>query len=66
MNSGATIERGRVINASDGLYVIRSMTRDGITTPGIPALNGQVYQADDTVYFFIFQDGHGGVIAAFK
>ncbi len=66
MDNGALVERGRVISANDGLYAIRSLTRDGIITPGIPALDGNTYKADDTVYFFIFPDGHGGIIAAFE
>lgn len=66
MNNGALIERGRVVSASDGLYVLCSLTRDGITTPGIPALNGNTYETGDTVYFFVFPDGHGGIVAAFE
>ncbi|MDD3881888.1 MAG: hypothetical protein PHI27_06515 [Eubacteriales bacterium] len=64
MPYGACIERGAVVSVADGLYIVRSLTRDGIITPAIPAISG-TYQADDTVYFFLFPDGHGAILAAF-
>ncbi|MGI6234433.1 MAG: hypothetical protein ACOYI6_04160 [Christensenellales bacterium] len=62
---GALIERGRVIEKTDTGYRVKSLTRDGITTPPIPAMGGAEHQAGSLVYFFVFGDGHGMILAAF-
>ncbi len=65
-NYGATIERGRIISAEKDGYKVMSYTRDNITTPPIPAIGGATYNVDDRVYFFVFDDGHGAILAAFE
>lgn len=62
---GAAIERGEVAEASADGYRVRSMTREGITTPIIPAIGDAEYAVGDRVYFFIFEDGHGAILTAF-
>lgn len=72
---GAAIERGTIQKAEGGKYTVKSLTRDGIVTPPIPALplmqgteNGYEaisYAAGDRVYFFLFEDGNGMILAAF-
>lgn len=65
-NYGAIIERGIVEEACENGYKVKSYTRYGITTPAIPAASGAVYKAGDRVYFFVFDDGHGLILAAFR
>jgi hypothetical protein len=60
---GAAIERGRVVAQADAGYTVLSLTRDGITTPPIPAMGTAQYQEDDLVYFFVFEDGTGAILA---
>ena len=62
---GAAIERGRIISAEDDGYRVMSYSRDGITTPLLPAISDATYKVDDRVYFFVFEDGHGAILAAF-
>lgn len=62
---GAAIERGKILSVESGGYRIESYTRDGITTPPIPAMGGAAYSAGDRVYFFLFDDGSGAILAAF-
>lgn len=64
----AQIERGIVVSVSSGLYQIRSYGRDGLVTPGIPALagGGQPYSVNEKVYFFLFDDGTGAVLGRFS
>ena len=64
-NNGATIERGVVEEVCATGYKVKSYTRDGIITPAIPAASGAAYKAGDRVYFFMFDDGHGMILAAF-
>jgi hypothetical protein len=40
-------------------------TAYGIITPAIPSVSGAAYKAGDRVYFFVFDDGHGAILAAF-
>jgi hypothetical protein len=61
---GARIERGVVDEATEGKYIIASLTRPGVTTPPIPALIGGTFSVGEKVYFFLFEDGHGGIFAA--
>lgn len=62
--NGATIERGKVLSVQEEGYKIQSFTRDGLITPVIkPLITTDIYEIDDLVYFFLFNDGHGAVIA---
>ncbi len=63
---GAMVERGQVVSVDSGKYTVRSYGRDGLVTPGIPAITGGPYTVNQKVYFFMFQDGHGAVIGAFE
>lgn len=65
-NYGACIERGVVTMVCEGGYKVKSLTRDGITTPALPSIGGTTYQVGDRVYFFVFDDGHGAILAAFQ
>lgn len=62
---GAMIERGRVIEKNGTDYKVLSLTRDGITSPPIPAIGTAGYATGDLVYFFLFEDGSGAIIASF-
>ncbi len=62
---GAAIERGRIISAEDNKYSVMSYSRDGITTPPLPSIGNAAYSIGDCVYFFMFPDGHGAILAAF-
>lgn len=62
---GAAIERGVVLEVSEAGYRVKSTTRDGIITPEIPAVNASTFAVGDKVFFFLFEDGSGGVISAF-
>ena len=62
---GAAIERGVITEVCDGGYRVSSYSRKGITTPAIPSIDGRDYQAGNRVYFFMFDDGHGAILAAF-
>jgi hypothetical protein len=59
---GARIERGKVIGAIEQKYIIQSLSRDGIITPPIPAINQEEFEGGEKVYFFFFQDGTGAVL----
>ena len=62
---GAEIERGRIITAENDGYTVMSYTRENIITPPIPAIGGATYIVGDRVFFFVFDDGHGAILAAF-
>lgn len=74
---GAWIERG-IIDAVDGSrYRIKSICRDGVTTPWLEVLcvNPKLtdaeykpteYKTGDMVYFFMFPDGHGAILGKAK
>ena len=64
----AQIERGVIISADSGTYTVRSYGRDGLITPGIPALagGGEPYAVNEKVYFFLFEDGHGAILGRFE
>ena len=64
-NYGANIERGIIAEVCEGGYKVQSLTRDGIMTPAIPSVSGTAYKAGDCVYYFVFDDGHGAILAAF-
>ena len=61
---GAAIERGVILSASQGLYTVKSLDRDGIESPPIGTADGTTYQAGDRVYFFLFPDGTGKILCA--
>lgn len=62
----AAVERGIVTAVSSGKYTVKSYGRDGLITPGIPALHaGASYAVNDKVYFFLFNDGTGAIIGTF-
>ncbi len=63
MNMGAMIERGEIIRAEGARYKVQSFTRDGVVTPLIPATGDASYETGDMVYFFMFEDGYGLIIA---
>ena len=63
------IERGEILEQSAGGYIIKSLDRDGITTPPLRTIqDGQAgvtppaYAVGDKVYYFIFKDGTGRII----
>lgn len=60
---GAAIERGQVVTIAPEGARIKSLTRDGITTPPLPTMEGLTIQTGELVYFFLFDDGRGMVIA---
>ena len=60
---GAVIERGEIIEIENNLYVVRSLTRSGVITPPMRAADGTTYRNGDRVYFFMFADGNGRIIA---
>ena len=63
---GAQIERGRIEQITgDGLCKVASISRDGIITPALPSIGGATYTVGDYVYFFMFDDGHGAILASF-
>lgn len=58
-----TIERGKILSASNGEYTIASLDRDGITTPPLKPVNtSATFSAGDMVYFFYFKDGTGRIL----
>ena len=63
---GAMIERGEIMTAEDGIYTVRSYGRDGLTTPGIPAMGEDTYTTGEKVYFFLFGDGNGMILHRFE
>ena len=79
---GAIIERGEIMGMEDGGYIVKSLSRMGVITPPIQAqepiekinagtdagfeIEYRKYAAGDRVYFFMFDDGRGMVIAPIK
>lgn len=63
-NFGAQIERGRVIRADEDGYVVESLDRPGIISPPIGSMARSAPDAGEQVYFALFADGSGFVIAA--
>lgn len=60
---GASIERGLIRQATDSGFIVESYDRKGLTTPPIQAIWQKTYSAGDRVYFFLFDDGSGKIIA---
>lgn len=63
--NGARIERGIITQKTDDGYTIKNLTRWGLDAQDIPALPGIDAQIGDRVYFFLFGDGQGLILAAF-
>lgn len=61
---GARIERGVITRQDDGRYIVKSYDRHGLVTPPIETINAQQFNAGDRVYFFLFDDGTGRIIAS--
>ena len=62
----AFIERGKVSAVDNGgTYTVTSYGRDGLEVSGIAALAGGPYTVGEKVYFFVFDDGRGGIIGRF-
>jgi hypothetical protein len=61
---GAMIERGRIIEAKDGIARVESMTRPGLVIPALPLPSGLEDAAPGTpVFYFCFADGTGLVLS---
>lgn len=64
---GAPIERGVIDSIQDGYYRVKSFSRDGVVSPPIKAINNynnyNTYSIGDQVYFFMFDDGDGLILA---
>jgi len=60
---GAIIERGEILAATEDGYTVASLDREGIESPPIQAADSAAYTVGDTVYFFLFRDGTGKIIA---
>ena len=61
---GAVIERGIVQEANGDRYRVASLTRSGIVTPPIPSVRRRPHTVGEKVFFFLFEDGQGAIIAA--
>lgn len=62
MEYGARLERGVISRSTEDGYIVQSLDREGIVTPGIWPVDGTEYQAGDRVVFFLFRDGTGRVL----
>ncbi|MBP3541811.1 MAG: hypothetical protein J6K72_08405 [Clostridia bacterium] len=62
---GAMIERGEVAEVTPEGYRVKSYDRDGVTTGVLPTAGGKTFAIGEKVYFFMFPDGKGLVLAAF-
>lgn len=60
---GALIERGVITAEIDGGYSVESFDRKGVITPPITGISQETYSAGDRVFFFLFNDGHGKILA---
>ena len=70
---GVSIERGRIVQAQGGLYVVESYTRGGVETRPMEAVNQYVnedtkyeYKAGDEVDYFMFGDGRGLILGGMR
>jgi hypothetical protein len=61
--NGAIIERGKIAAAGDDGYTVVSLDREGIVSPPIKAIGDTEYEPGDIVYFFLFADGTGAILA---
>lgn len=61
---GAQVERGQVLMVlEDGRAQIESFSRPGMTTPPLRAPAGLEPATDDIVYFLLYPDGRGMILA---
>ena len=58
----AAIERGRIAEVTDGGYRVKNLDRPGLISRMITGMDDTVYQAEDRVYFFMFNDGNGKIL----
>lgn len=61
---GAMMERGEIAEKTDEGYRVKSYDRDGVVTAALPAMDGKTFGIGQKVYFFMFPDGSGLVVAA--
>ena len=59
---GARIERGVILSAQTGGYIVKSEDRPGVETPPIVDIHGGIHDVDEHVVFFMFDDGSGGIL----
>lgn len=59
IQTGATIERGRVLSVQNGRAIIESITRPGIITMPLGVTGGVTVSQGDAVFYFEFEDGCG-------
>ncbi len=62
METGARIERGKILSAENGSYIVASLDREGIETLPIRDIQDHSYTVGGTVYFFLFADGTGRIL----
>lgn len=62
MITGATIERGEIMEETADGFVVASYDREGIVSPVIAPIFADDYSVGDVVYFFLFDDGTGKII----
>lgn len=55
------IDRGRISGKDGTLYRVESYTRGGVLSRWIEAVQGE-YALNDSVYFFMFDDGRGMIL----
>lgn len=61
---GAAICRGVIAGGNgEAGYEIRSLTEDGIVAWGIKDTDSRTYEKGEKVYFFLFEDGDGRILA---
>lgn len=63
---GATIERGMIVQAENGLYTVKSLSRENVTSLPMQDTNGHTYAVGDMVCFFMFDDGTGAILAGLQ
>ena len=63
MSRKAAIERGMILEATEDGYLVASLDRLGIVSPPIPTIQTPELSEGDKVYFFLFQDGTGGILS---
>ena len=58
----AAIERGRIAEVVGGEYRVKNLDRPGLISRVITGTDDTAYQAEDMVYFFMFNDGNGKIL----
>lgn len=65
--TAAAIERGRIIDARDGAFKVSSYARGGVISRYLHTLQSgletEPFGVGDEVYFFMFPDGRGLILA---